>query len=197
MQRFDLGRFDKVERGFLSEKELAAIEAKEISIDRISWVRDLFVFSCYTGLAYIDVMRLTPMSVAIGIDGEFWIITSRKKTSTAVKVPLLPKALEIIDKYKGDVRALAKGTLFPFISNQKLNACLKEVGDLCSIKKNMTFHLARHTFATTITLTNGVPIESVSKMLGHSKITTTQVYAKVVESKLSKDMTNLKNVLGF
>ncbi len=188
-------RFDKVERGFLSEKELAAIEGKEISIDRISWVRDLFVFSCYTGLAYIDVMQLTPSNVAIGIDGEFWLITSRKKTNNPVRVPLLPEALAIIEKYKANPRAIRNGTLFPVITNQKLNAYLKELTDLCGITKNLTFHLARHTFATTVTLTNGVPIESVSKMLGHSKITTTQIYAKVIETKLGEDVKRLREKL--
>lgn len=189
-------RFDKVERGFLTKEELATIENRELSIVRLKWVRDLFIFSCYTGLAYIDVMQLTPANITIGIDGEYWLITSRQKTSNPVRVPLLPKALQIIETYKGHARALAEGTLFPVISNQKLNSYLKEIADLCSIHKNLTFHLARHTFATTVTLTNGVPIESVSKMLGHTKITTTQIYAKVIEQKLSDDMKNLRTKLS-
>jgi site-specific recombinase XerD len=185
-------RFEKVERGFLTKEELAAVEHRELHIVRLQWVRDLFVFSCYTGLAYIDVMQLTPSNISIGIDGEYWLITKRQKTSNAVRVPLLPKALEIIEKYKGHPRSTSKGTLFPIISNQKLNSYLKEIADLCSIHKDLTFHLARHTFATTVTLSNGVPIESVSKMLGHTKITTTQIYAKVIEQKLGDDMKSLK-----
>jgi len=140
-------------------------------------------------------MRLTPGNITKGIDGELWLITNRQKTSNPVRVPLLPRALEIIDRYKGHPRALAEGSLFPNISNQKLNSYLKEIADLCDINKNLTFHLARHTFATTVTLTNGVPIESVSKMLGHSTITTTQIYAKVIEKKLSDDMKDLKQKL--
>jgi site-specific recombinase XerD len=189
-------KFDKVNREFLSKEELAKIENRELSVVRLQWVRDLFVFSCYTGLAYIDTMRLSPANITIGIDSEYWLITKRQKTSNPVRVPLLPKALQIIDKYKGHPRALTEGTLFPVISNQKLNSYLKEIADLCGIHKNLTFHLARHTFATTIMLTNGVPIESVSKMLGHSKITTTQVYAKVIEQKLSVDMKTLKEKLA-
>jgi site-specific recombinase XerD len=130
-----------------------------------------------------------------GIDGEYWLIPSRQKTGTSVKIPLLPKALEIIDNYRSNPKSIADGSLFPKISNQRLNGYLKEMADLCSINKNLTFHLARHTFATTVTLSNGVPIESVSKMLGHTKITTTQVYARVIEKKLSNDMQLLKQKL--
>jgi site-specific recombinase XerD len=107
----------------------------------------------------------------------------------------LPQALDIIDKYKGHPKALYEGTLFPTISNQKLNSYLKEIADLCGIEKDLTFHIARHTFATTVTLTNGVPIESVSKMLGHTKISTTQVYAKMIEKKLGEDMDMLRHKL--
>ncbi len=113
-----------------------------------------------------------------------------------VSVKVLPKALEIIEKYKDHPASLAHGTIFPSISNQRLNSYLKEIGDLCGIDKNLTFHLARHTFATTITLTNGVPIETVSKMLGHNSIRTTQIYAKVVERKVSDDMQILKQKIG-
>jgi site-specific recombinase XerD len=190
-------KFDKVERDFLTEEELSIMENKGFTVSRLEWVRDLFVFSCYTGLAYIDTMRLTPANITKGMDGELWLMTKRKKTSNPVRVPLLPKALTLIEKYKDHPRASSKGTLLPIISNQKLNSYLKEIADLCDIKKNLTFHLARHTFATTVTLTNGVPIESVSKMLGHSKISTTQVYAKVIEKKLSEDMKNLRDKLSI
>ena len=188
-------KFVKYERGYLTDDELKTIEEKEFTIERLQMVQDLFIFSCYTGLAYIDTVTLNPASVVKRIDGQNWIVTQRAKTKTPVKVPLLPKAIEIIEKYRNHPRCIAEQTLLPKMSNQKLNGYLKEIADLCGIKKNMTFHLARHTFATTITLSNGVPIESVSKMLGHTKISTTQVYAKVIERKLSDDMLLLKKKL--
>ncbi len=184
--------FDKVERFYLTKEELSAIENKKFSIERLQTVKDLFIFSCYTGLAYIDTMNLTAGNIVKGIDGNDWLITSRQKTDTDVRIPLLPQAEELIKKYHNHPKAVNYGTLFPIISNQKLNAYLKEIADLCNINKAITFHIARHTFATTVTLSNGVPIESVSKMLGHTTIRSTQVYAKVVEQKLSEDMQNLK-----
>lgn len=188
--------FQKTTRNFLDPEELLVIENKHFSIPRLEQVKDLFVFSCYTGLAYIDVMNLTPANIGRGIDGELWLLTSRQKTDNSVRIPLLPKALKIIEKYKEHPKALAEGSLFPAITNQKLNSYLKEVADLCSISKNLTFHLARHTFATTVTLTNGVPMETVSKLLGHSSIRTTQIYAKVVERKVSDDMNKLREKLN-
>lgn len=188
-------KMHKVERGFLTGEELSKIEKKDFSVERIQYVKDLFVFACYTGMAYIDVMQLTPNNIVKGSDGNRWIDTEREKTQTPVKVPILPKAADIIEKYKDDPRAISQGALFPVISNQKLNSYLKEVADLCGIKKHLTFHLARHTFATSVTLSNGVPIETVSKMLGHTTIRTTQIYAKVVEQKVSQDMANLRNRL--
>jgi len=184
--------FDKVERFYLTKEELSAIENKKFSIERLQTVKDLFLFSCYTGLAYIDTMNLTAGNIVKGIDGNDWLITSRQKTDTDVRIPLLPQAEELIKKYQDHPKAVNHGTLFPVISNQKTNAYLKEIADLCNINKAITFHIARHTFATTVTLSNGVPIESVSKMLGHTTIRSTQVYAKVVEQKLSEDMQNLK-----
>lgn len=184
--------FDKVERFYLTKEELSVIEKKKFTIERLQMVKDLFLFSCYTGLAYIDTMNLTAGNIVKGIDGNDWIITSRQKTDTDVRIPLLPQAEELIKKYRDHPKAVNHGTLFPVISNQKTNAYLKEIADLCNINKAITFHIARHTFATTVTLSNGVPIESVSKMLGHTTIRSTQVYAKVVEQKLSEDMQNLK-----
>lgn len=188
-------KFQKVERQFLTAEELRLIEERDFPIERIQMVKDLFIFSCYTGLAYIDVSNLTPASIVTGPDGDRWISTSRKKTRIPVKVPLLLKALAIIEKYRNHPKALADGTLLPVFSNQKLNSYLQEVADRCGINKPLTFHIARHTFATTVTLSNGVPIESVSKMLGHTKLTTTQIYAKVIESKLSEDMARLREKL--
>jgi site-specific recombinase XerD len=188
--------FIKTSREFLTPGELKAIEQKQFSIARLQQVKELFIFSCYTGLSYIDVMNLTPENISIGIDSNLWLNTNRQKTNNAVRVPLLPKALDMIEKYKTHPKALAEGKLFPNISNQRLNSYLKEIADLCEIDKNLTFHFARHTFATTITLTNEVPIETVSKLLGHSSIRTTQIYAKVVEKKVQEDMNMLKQKLG-
>ena len=188
-------KFSKTERGYLTLEELTAIENKKFTIPRLQLVQDLFIFSCYTGLSYIDTVNLTPDKINIGIDGEQWIISKRQKSDEQFKVPLLSPALAIIEKYKDHPQAIAKGKLLPGMSNQKLNSYLKEIADVCGIEKNMTFHLARHTFATTVTLSNGVPLETVSKLLGHSKITTTQIYAKVIERKVSDDMMNLRQKL--
>ncbi|WP_286970779.1 site-specific integrase [Flavobacterium sp. UBA4854] len=184
--------FDKVERESLNSNELISLAKKEFTIERLRHVRDMFLYSCYTGLSYIELAELTTDKIVTGIDGGLWISTSRAKTDTGVRVPLLPQAIELMEKYRDDPRALNNGTVFPVISNQRMNGYLKEVADICGITKTLTFHIARHTFATTVTLSNGVPIESVSKMLGHTSIRTTQIYAKVVECKLSEDMHNLK-----
>jgi site-specific recombinase XerD len=188
--------FRKVERDVLTPEEINVLETKNFKIPRLQVVSDLFVFSCYTGLAYIDVMKLTKLNLSIGIDGEYWLFTERKKTGEKVKIPLLPQAFAILEKYKNHSGCINGGGLLPKLSNQKLNSYLKEIGDACEFNKNLTFHLARHTFATTITLTNGVPIETVSKLLGHSSIKTTQIYAKVIERKLSDDMSALKSKLN-
>lgn len=186
----------KVDRDILSMEEISLMQEKDFRIPRLAQVKDLFIFSCYTGLAYVDVMKLTPQNLAIGIDGESWLMTHRQKTEESVKIPLLPEAIEIIRKYKNHPDVNRSGGILPRMSNQKLNSYLKEIADMCGISKNLTFHLARHTFATTITLTNGVPIETVSKLLGHSSIKTTQIYAKVVERKVSEDMSILKAKLS-
>ena len=184
------------ERGFLTMDELQELEDLKTEITRIKKVRDLFIFSCYTGISYGDLMLLTPLNLIIGIDKKFWIITKREKNGNQVKLPLLSKAITIIEKYKNDDDCIVNNSLLPRISNQKLNSYLKEVAVLCNIKKNLTFHLARHTFATTVTLTNGVPIETVSKILGHRKLSTTQIYAKVIERKVSDDMDSLQHKLN-
>lgn len=188
-------KFDKVERQYLTKEELAKIEKKNFHIVRLQIVRDLFIFSCYTGLAYIDVFNLTPANLITKSQDNHWIVTKRQKTNTSVKIPLLPKALAIVEKYQNHPIAVSTGKLLPTFSNQKLNSYLKEIADMCDITKPLTFHIARHTFATTVTLTNGVPIETVSKLLGHTKLTTTQIYAKVIESKISDDMAILKTKL--
>lgn len=187
--------FEKNDREFLSKTELSNLETAVMPIDRLDRVRDMFVFSCYTGISYIDLVKLTKGNIFLGLDGGQWIITSRQKTNTAVKVPLLDPAVNIIEKYKDHPITEVTETLLPLLSNEKLNMFLKEVALVCGIKKNLTFHMARHTFATTVTLSNGVPIETVSKMLGHTKLATTQIYARVLENKVSHDMNVLRNVL--
>ncbi|MGV8092056.1 MAG: site-specific integrase [Mangrovibacterium sp.] len=188
-------KFKKVDRDYLEPDELQKLENTEFKLSRLEFTKDLFVFSCFTGFAYIDIMLLTPDDIHLGIDGNLWIITSRKKTNTPLRIPILPKAREIIEKYRNHPRSLHNGTLFPTISNQKLNSYLKEIADFCGISKNLTFHMARHTFATTVTLSNGVPIETVSKMLGHTSLKTTQIYARIVDTKISEDMSTLRSKL--
>lgn len=182
----------EVIRGYLTEEELQRIISKEITNQRIRQVRDIFIFSCFTGLAYIDAKRLKRTQVVLGIDGERWIFTSRKKTDTPTRLPLLPVVQEILESYKDHPVCVATDSLLPVPSNCKLNAYLKEIADICSINKHLTFHIARHTFATTVTLSNGVPIETVSKMLGHKSIKITQIYAKIIDRKISEDMSMLR-----
>jgi site-specific recombinase XerD len=183
----------EVERTYLSEEEIQSIIEKDFKTERLSLVRDIFLFSCFTGLAYIDVKNLTKSHISIGIDGEKWIFTHRQKTESASKIPVLPVTQIIIDKYENHPQCNNENKLLPILSNQKMNAYLKEIAGVCEIEKELTFHIARHTFATTITLTNGVPIESVSKMLGHKNLRTTQHYAKVLDKKVSEDMKILRN----
>jgi site-specific recombinase XerD len=182
----------EVERDFLTEDELQAITSKDFGTERLNHVRDIFVFSCFTGLAYADVQKLKRSEVARGIDGDYWIFTSRQKTETASRIPLLPTAVDILEKYKDYPVCVNSGKALPVLSNQKMNAYLKEIADVCKIHKSLTFHIARHTFATTVTLSNGVPMESVSKMLGHKNLKTTQHYAKILDRKVSDDMKILR-----
>jgi integrase len=183
-------------RPYLLQDELDKIIALKFSAERLATVRDIFVFCCYTGLAYADVQKLRRVDIVIGHDGEKWIHTERVKTETATRVPLLPQALKIMDAYKDHPQCVNEGKLLPVSSNQKMNEYLKEIADRCDINKKMTFHTARHTFATTVTLTNGVPIETVSKMLGHKTLRTTQQYAKILDQKVSEDMRALRAKLN-
>jgi site-specific recombinase XerD len=185
-------KLDEVVKDFLSEEELFTMNNKVMATDRLNIVKDIYIFSCYTGLAYIDVKNLTPDNISIGIDGNKWIFTHRQKTDTASKIPLLPIPEMVLEKYKNHPKCKNENTLLPILTNQKMNSYLKEIADVCGINKELTFHTARHTFATTVTLSNGVPIESVSKMLGHTNITTTQHYAKILDKKVSNDMGNLR-----
>lgn len=182
----------EVNREYLTMEDLQRISDKQFTNARLTQVRDIFLFSCYTGLAYADVKKLKREEISVGLDGQKWIFTSRQKTDTASRIPLLPTALQIIQKYEDHPECSDLGKILPVLSNQKMNSYLKEIADVCNIEKELTFHIARHTFATTITLANGVSIESVSKMLGHTNIRTTQHYAKILDSKVGEDMQLLK-----
>ena len=182
----------EVMREYLSEQDLQALTNKKFAIERLSQVRDVFLFSCYTGLAFIDVFQLTHSRISKGVDGSQWIFTFRQKTDTPTRIPILPQAQEILDKYKDHPKCVNEGKVLPVSSNQKMNAYLKEIATACGITKDLTFHIARHTFATTVTLNNGVPIESVSKMLGHKSIRITQHYAKIMDKKVGEDMQMLQ-----
>jgi len=180
----------------LTAEELSRLEVKEISIPRLATVRDIFVFCCYTGFAYVDVKALTLNDLKIGIDGKQWLIKNRKKTGISERVPVLPPAAALIEKYKDYCCKSPDKLLFPVPTNQNVNAYLKELADICGIETNLKFHIARHTFATTVTLENGVPIDSVSKMLGHRSIKTTQIYAQITDKKISNDTQRLFDKLS-
>lgn len=181
------------EKEFLTDAELRRVEGKLFKIPRLAHVRDIFIFCCYTGLSYADVKKLKWADIAEGVDGKLWIFTSREKTKTSSNIPLLPKALQIIEKYRDYPPCVSKDAVLPVLSNQKMNSYLKEIADLCEITKELTFHKSRHTFATSVTLANSVPIETVSKMLGHTDIKTTQHYAKLLDNRVAVDMDRLES----
>ena len=182
---------EPVNRGFLTDEEILLIANKDLGISRLELVRDIFIFSCFTGLAYIDVSNLTPDHI-VTLGDKQWIMTQRQKTSVETNVLLLDIPKAIIAKYGG--KTYRNGKLFPMLTNQKTNSYLKEIADICGIKRNLTFHLARHTFAT-MSLSKGVPMESVSKMLGHTNIRTTQIYARITNKKIEHDMEELADKL--
>lgn len=184
-------RMEERQRPFLTPEELEAIESRNFDIPRIQLVRDLFLFSCYTGFAYIDVANLTKGHLDRTPDGMWWLRKPRQKTKLNAQVPVLKPAMEIIERYANLKRMPSEARIFQVISNQKLNAYLKELADICGIEKNLTFHVARHTFATTVILQNGVSVESLSRMMGHKDIKTTQHYARIVDRKLADEMRGL------
>ncbi|MEY3498741.1 MAG: hypothetical protein RL308_410 [Bacteroidota bacterium] len=185
-----------VEREYLTQTEIDAIINKEITIQRLDVIRDLFIFECYTGFAYKDLAALRRENIEIGIDGNRWIVIRRGKTGVTCRIPLFPISENIIKKYASHAEVIITGKLLPVPSNQKMNAYLKEVAAICGIDKDLHTHLARHTYATTVTLSNGIPMETVSKLLGHSKLQTTQIYAKVVNQKVEDDIEMLRAKLG-
>jgi len=186
----------ETKREYLTDDELQRIIDKEIRITRLQEVRDCFVFCCFTGYSYKDAANLSPDHIGTGINGSKWIYTSRQKTDNVSNVPLLDQAMEIIEKYADHPDCVSKNQLLPMKSNQKLNAYLKELADICEINKPMTMHIARHTFATTVLLSNGVSMEATSKMLGHSSIKTTQIYGKILETRVGSEMEVLKAKLA-
>jgi site-specific recombinase XerD len=187
--------YRKVNRDVLEWEEIELLASHEFKVKRLDEVRDTFLFCCFTGYAFVDVEKLTPQNIVSGKDKVLWIKTTRTKTEIEANVPLIPNAIEILNKYESHLCREVENRLLPVKSNQKMNAYLKEIADLAGIDKNLTTHIARHTFATTVTLDNDVPLESVSKMLGHTKLTTTQIYAKTKDRKVNRDMTALRNRL--
>jgi site-specific recombinase XerD len=180
------GKIKVIEATFLTKEELTIIESKEFNNARLEKVKNIFLFSCYTGYAPIDASNLTSANLIQDNNGMYWIKTDRAKTGIKANVPVLPPTQKILDKYKD----LQVG-LIPKLSNQKMNAYLKEIADLCGINKKLTWYVARHTFATTVTLGNGMKIENVSAMMGHTNIKQTQHYAKVLDSSVMDDMMKL------
>jgi|SRR5690606_3564333 len=179
----------------LSREQLQLLETKEFSNQRLAVIRDIFVFQCYTGLAYIDVFQLKKTDIKTGIDGGLWIMTARQKTGSGTNVPLLPKALEIMERYKDDPICQKRGTVLPVKSNQKMNEYLKEIAVLCDIDTSLNTHKARRTFGSTVTLNNGVPIHVVKEMLGHQSVKQTEEYALTEDNAVAKEMGILKQKL--
>lgn len=193
---YELG-YDNYDSDFLEPFELELWENLKLKSETLRKVRDIFVFSCYTGLSYIEVKNLKAKDIVTGIDGNPWIILRRRKSDTEIKVPLMEKAKEILDRYNEYPHPARGYSLLPVYSTQKVNKYLKDIAKICDIGKHLTFHVARHTFATTVTLLNNVPIETVSKMLGHTKLSTTQKYARVLERKISEDMKELQSKISI
>ena len=179
--------FEPVEREFLEKQELKAMLNKEITITRLAQVRDIFCFCCLTGLAFTDVQQLKPEHLVADIHGKIWIRKARQKTKNMCNIPLLAEAQKIIDRYKEHPYCQTRGVLLPVCSNQKMNSYLKELADICGIRKNLSTHCARHTFAT-LTLASGATIDNVAKMLGHANVNMTRRYAKVLDSSIMRDM---------
>ncbi len=188
------GSWKSSEREFLTDLELQQMAEKDFDIPRLELVRDIFLFCCYTGLAFADVKKLSSDDIVYNISGKRWIKTKRQKTKTLSSIPLLEIPEVILEKYSTHPHVLSGKGVLPVLTNQKSNSYLKEIADVCGIKKNLTTHLARHTFATTVTLSKGVPIESVGKMLGHRSLKTTQIYAKVLDEKVGRDMEILEQI---
>lgn len=190
-------RFDDVDAVFLDDIDLNALVSKKIVIPRIDQVRDIFVFCCFTGLAFSDVKALKKENIITGIDGKQWIQKRRTKTNVMSNIPILEIPQVILEKYSNHEKVKSGAAILPVPSNQKMNAYLKEISDLCGINKKLTTHAARHTFATTVTLANHVSMESVSKMLGHTSINMTRKYARIADRLISEDMQKLEGKYSY
>jgi site-specific recombinase XerD len=191
------GKKTRIKKRALTSAELRLIENKEFTSKRLSTIRDIFVFQCYTGLAYIDIFQLKRTDIKEGIDGKLWIMNRREKSDSNTNIPLLPKALELMEKYKFDPTSISQGTVFPVKSNQKMNEYLKEIAVLSGVAAHLNTHKARHTFASTVTLGNGVPIHVVKEMLGHSTIKQTEHYTTTEEESISREMMRLTKRLSI
>lgn len=176
---------------YLTLDELKRIENKEIINRRLDVARDIFLFSCYTSYAPVDVMNLRAENYTVDNDSDSWIKTKRQKTKVKANVPVIAPLQRIIEKYKSDPECIEENRLVPSRSNSNMNAYLKEIADLCNIDKNLTWYVARHTFATTVALGNGVPMEIISQIMGHKRITQTQHYAKLLDANVKNHMKDL------
>lgn len=190
------GRIKTIERKRLSKQDLTIIENRTFSSDRLNRVKDVFLFACYTGLSFSDLRKLCKKDIFCDSNSQSWIQQRRTKTAIVTTVPLLSNALDILNKYSDDIHCLSRNVLLPVLSNQKYNDYLKEIGAICNIPFDLTSHVARHTFATTIALDNGVSLEAVSRMLGHSNTNITQHYARITFQKLNNELTHLQKALS-
>jgi len=182
----------EVHKEFLTKEELEALRTKEFDIPRLDLVRDVFLFQCWTGLAFIDVSELTEEHIVPDNEGNLWIRKARQKTKIMCNIPLLDIPLKILDKYKEHPLCQKKGVLLPVMVNQKMNSYLKEIAICCGIKKNLSTHTGRHTFSTTVALANNVSLENVAKMLGHTNTKMTQRYAKVLDQSILREMQGVR-----
>ena len=186
----------EVVREFLTMDELQTIYRKEFPLERLTLVRDVFIFAAFTGLAFIDVQQLAPEHIVRDNNGNLWIRKPRQKTKNMCNIPLLDIPQEILRKYADHPTCRKKGVLLPVPCNQKVNSYLKEIADICMIRKNLTTHTARHSYATSVCLANGVSLENVAKMLGHSNIKMTQHYARVLDSSILRDMMQVERAIS-
>lgn len=190
------GRKTRLVKKPLSTQELYELERHYFTTDRLNVVRDVFVFQCYTGLAYIDAFQLRRTDIKKGIDGNLWIMSERQKTNSTTNVPLLPQALKIIDKYKDNPLCVQRGTVLPVSSNQKMNEYLKEIAILCGFPFTLNTHMARRTFGSTVTLNNNVPINVVKELLGHASVKQTEAYAITEQATIGREMSLLNKKLN-
>lgn len=190
------GRKTKTNKKPLTKQDLERIENYEFATARLAEVRDIFIFQCYTGLAYIDVFNLKKTDIKKGYDNELWIMTARQKTDSETNVPLLPKALEIMQRYSTHPVCIERGSVLPVKSNQKMNAYLKEIADLTGVECELNTHKARRTFASTVTLANNVPIHVVKVMLGHHSVQQTEEYAMTEQQSVGREMKQLQERLS-